>query len=386
MLPNLFPRLPHRLVPKRYEKMATIRIPTIRISQNIGDFYAGVIDALDLISTSKVDRIRMTDLKIPKYAGYQRALIPERVASIRDYLNTPRSTFPNAIILSLDSEYIVSWETIDDDLGLASLEIENAPGAAKIIDGQHRAAALDAAPEGSNVLVSFFIDLDMSRSAEIFAKINSTQKAVNPSIAFQLFGYAEDRSPQKTAHDIAVAVNTTEGSPFYRQLRMLGTKDDWAKGTLSQSTFAKQLMRLYTKDPNADENRLLRGEKLAQYSGYPLRDFFISGDDKSIMEIVWKFFFHIASVWEHQWFDNSGKSILLKTTGYAALIDVMRRWLLSDRGQEIMTDAGVLESFQRIQDEYRSEDKRFIRENYPAGNQGVQALRNSLLQDLMIYG
>ena len=41
----------------------------------------------------------------------------------------------------------------------------------------------------------------------------------------------------------------------------------------------------------------------------------------------------------------------------------------------------IREALGRLQGKY-SNDHRFIRQNYPAGNQGVQALRNDLLRDL----
>ena len=256
--------------------MATVDVQVIEVEQNIWKFYVGPVVAADLFQIAGADRIRLTNLEIPKYAGFQRALVPERVNQIRDYLKTPGSTFPNAVILSI---------------GLSTMKIRREKGAAVIIDGQHRVAALDAADPSFQVIVSIFVDLPVVRQAEIFAKINSTQKAVNPSIAYQLFGYSEDRSPQKTAHEIAHILNSTKGSPFYKRLRMLGTKDEWAAGSLSQATFAKELMRLYSRDPLADQNRLLRGEPLEEYTGYPLRGSFTRREDRKILEIVWRYFF-----------------------------------------------------------------------------------------------
>ena len=322
--------------------MSTIVIPVIRAHQNIGDLYNGVMSAKDLFDIAEADRIRLKNLEVPKYAGYQRALVPDRVEAIRDYLTTPRSTFPNAIIISLDSEYINEWENIKNGFSEGSiLTIRREIGAARIIDGQHRGAALDVAAEDFHVIVTIFVDLVTPKCAEIFAKINSTQKAVNPSIAFQLFGYAEDRSPQRTAHEIAQTLNTSDRSPFYKKLRMLGTKDHWAEGGLSQSTFCKEMMRLYVKNPEQDENRLLRGEELDSYPRYPLRSFFIERTDKKILEVMWKFFYHVATTWRDQWQDVDGDSVLTKTTGYAAFMRVLRQWLLGKRAQEVLADVDV---------------------------------------------
>lgn len=221
----------------------------------------------------------------------------------------------------------------------------------------------------------------MVKCANIFAKINITQKAVNPSIAFQLFGYAEGRSPQKTAHEIAEQLNNTQGSPFFKKLRMLGTKDDWAEGgVLSQSTFCKELMKLYSKNPSQDEYNLLRKKELENYEGYPLRDFFREKKDQRILDVIWNFFYNIALTWKDQWKEEN--SILIKTTGYAAFIQVLRNWLLSDRKDQILENKGVIETLNRIKDNYISDNDKFIRQNYPSGNQGVIKLRDKLLTDL----
>ncbi|MFA6355567.1 MAG: DGQHR domain-containing protein [Candidatus Omnitrophota bacterium] len=361
--------------------MNFIEIPVIKVSQSSWNMYVGVMRAKDLYSIAEVDRIRLEGLKIPKYAGYQRALAEDRVDSIRDYLSTPNSTFPNAIIVSIDSEYIENWDDIEQTK-CSILKLVNEKGAARIIDGQHRSAALDAAEENFNVIVTVFIDLDIFKCAQIFSKINSTQKTVNPSIAFQLFGYSNFRSPQKTAHDIAEILNTTEGSPFYKKLLMLGTKDEWSQGRLSQSTFCKHLMDLYTKNWEEDENRLLRSEKLEIYPNYPLRELFVYEKDKEIMKIIWKYFYNIAKTWETQWNDKTGRSILIKTTGYAAFIAVLKKWLLSSRKEEILEDKGVDIALGKIKTAYETEKKEFLQKNYPAGLVGVQLLRESLLADL----
>jgi DGQHR domain-containing protein len=333
---------------------------------------------------AEVDRIRLESLKIPKYAGYQRALAEARVDSIRDYLDTPESTFPNSIIVSIDSDFLENWTEMEVGRNISLLQVKKEKGAIRIIDGQHRAAALDQAPEDFFVIVTVFIDLDIFKCAHIFAKINSTQKSVNPSIAFQLFGYQEKRSPQKTAHDIAEILNTKEGSPFYKKLLMLGSKDDWCMGTLSQATFCKYLMTLYTKNFEADENSLLRGEKLEMYDNYPLRNLFIEEKEDELMKIIWKFFYHVAKTWEVQWNDGADRSILIKTTGYIAFINVLKKWLLGSRREEILNDVGVEEAFRRIKTIYEAGDKEFISKNFPPGLQGVRTLTEALLKDLRL--
>jgi hypothetical protein len=63
-------------------------------------------------------------------------------------------------------------------------------------------------------------------------------------------------------------------------------------------------------------------------------------------------------------------------------MEVLKKWLLSDRKEEVLNDTLVKEKFMRIKDKYENLSFRFIRENYPAGHQGVVKLRNNLLSDL----
>src|SRR6185369_12428752 len=362
----------------------SITFPVIKIKQTLFDMYVGVISAQQLYQMSKSDTLRLEKLEIPKYAGFQRALVEERVSSIKDYLNTPNCVLPNSIIVSMDSDFIESWEEIGDGAGtISSLKVTVDSNVFTVIDGQHRTAALDAAYSEFEVILTIFIDLDIKESARMFAKINSTQKPVNPSIAFQLFGYSEYRSPQKTAHDIAETLNNTEGSPFHRRLRLLGTKTEWKKSTLSQNTFCKYLMPLYSKKWERDENALLRGEALESDADVPLRNFFIEKKDVEILNITWKFFYNIASVWETQCNDESGSSILVKTTGYIAFIHILKRWLLNEENaSEVLNDSGSRQRLESIKEKYEMPEFKFISKNYPAGSQGVIKLEGQLMADL----
>jgi DGQHR domain-containing protein len=356
---------------------ATVVVDVLPVRQKATTFYVGVMKALDLNAMAEADRLRLENLKLAKYAGFQRALVESRVDEIRDYLATPKATFPNAIIVSLDSRFIDEWDDVNAQT-LTQLKIKREAAALTIIDGQHRVAAFNNVDTTFTVSVTIFIDLDIIRCAEIFAKINSTQKAVNPSIAFQLFGYSENRSPQKTAHQIAEVLTTKEGSPFYRMLRMLGTKDDFANGSLSQATFAKELMTLYSRSPRTDENALLRDETLDVYDGYPLRSFFANAHDAEILTIIWRFFAAIAKTWPTDWQGDNG-SILPKTTGYAAFIRVLREWLRRHGPASITKGAALTDALAGIGPQFNGT---FTRLNYPAGNQGVTLLRDALLSAL----
>jgi hypothetical protein len=227
-----------------------------------------------------------------------------------------------------------NWDDVRKTQGISILRIQKQQGAVTIIDGQHRAAALDAAQAGFQVLVTLFIDLDIVHCAEIFAMINSTQKAVNPSIAFQLFGYSPDRSPQRTAHDIATLLNTKDGSPFFRRLRMLGTKDDWSLGT-SVATLQASSWDSTPETPGKMRTGCPR-DGLQDYSSTPSGSLYPWRRRHNTHDGVVQL--RVAETWPDQWSERTS-SPCLKTTGYAALVEVLRRCQFPRSAQVLATTA-----------------------------------------------
>ena len=71
------------------------------------------------------------------------------------------------------------------------------------------------------LLVSFFIDKTLEFQAMIFSTINRTQKRVSQNLVYSLFGLTTDDSPQKTALEIVLALNSHPKSPFYNRKKIL---------------------------------------------------------------------------------------------------------------------------------------------------------------------
>lgn len=148
--------------------------------------------------------------------GTQRLIKESRLKEIADYINRVDSSFPNSIILAAnydsstgfdrdESEYIDSddegiptdkskaWFVEKSEDGYYTLTIPAEKKLAAIIDGQHRlfafAKAEIQARNSTDLLCSVYLDLPKALQAQIFATINSTQKRVDRSLTYELFGY-----------------------------------------------------------------------------------------------------------------------------------------------------------------------------------------------------
>src|ERR1700730_4145288 len=102
---------------------------------------------------------------------------------------------------------------------------------------------------------------------------NLEQTKVGKSLAIDLFELARTRSPIKTCHNIAIALDTTKGSPFHHRIKRLGVatlgraEDSGPGERLTQATFVNALVRYISDDPKQDRDTLLRGEQLELVDG-----------------------------------------------------------------------------------------------------------------------
>ena len=85
--------------------MATIKLNAIQVTQPIGEFYIGVMDAKDLVAISYSD-VRKMKREVEDYLGIQRELKKTREKEIREYINTLDATFPNSIIVAIKGKYV----------------------------------------------------------------------------------------------------------------------------------------------------------------------------------------------------------------------------------------------------------------------------------------
>lgn len=288
-------------------------IMLIEINQPIGSFYIGKISSTDLIKISKVIRRKNN-------TGTQRELQEKRVREIAKYCDDPDATFPTPIVLSMKSEDIECMEETSMP-GVYELNYGDKVEIAEILDGQHRIEGIKAASSfETEMMVAIMFDLTEEEKAYVFSTINSNQKKVDKSLIYDLFGVSEDRSPYKTCHEIARIMNSSEDSPFYNRLKMLGKKSGEME-FLSQGTFVTYMLKLITNTPQEDMINIKNGKKIKENSKFIFRDYFSNEKDNIILKILMNYFGAASEVFQKEW--SSKEYILTKTTGYGALIKTL---------------------------------------------------------------
>lgn len=395
----------------------------LKIKQNIGEFFIGVIDASDLISISWADvrRIRGTDEDdspvrdesedprpltdwetdfegltddqesggrtarerdsgFEEYLGIQRELAGSRVKQLQEYVTTKDATFPTGILLAIPSQYA----GFDDETGI--MTIARHSKVAKIIDGQHRIAGFsNIKPREFQVNVVIFIDMALQEQALVFSTINLAQTKVNKSLAYDLTEFQTFPSPQKTCHDIARFLDQRENSPFEDRIKILG-RAVGANETITQATFIDRLLRYVSRNPMQDRDRINRDRRHRRSVLDEIepktavrqifRQHFIDDRDVVIARNIWNYFSVVSEKWHNSWKEVETGNILNRTTGFGALMRFLRYcYLASPRTNGVVTI-----------DEYRNRfadieitDGTFDARTYLPGSSGEKKLFDELV-------
>ena len=369
-----------------------ISIPCLRLRQPIGEFFIATIDRRVLCQITYADVRRMSDERqFEQYLGIQRPLNSTRVKEIAQYVNTVDACFPTAIILAIDGRCVEFSESTgrlilrnalnssDDEKSITFDKI------AQVLDGQHRIAGLQEF-EGPDfdVNVSIFVDMDVESQAYIFSTVNLAQTKVNKSLVYDLFELAKARSPQKTCHQIAVALNSYEDSPFFSRIKRLGTATNGKfSETLTQATFVEALIGYLTPDKVIDRDLYKRGKKPKLIEGaseqkYIFRNLFINERDLEIADIVSNYFEAVRTRWPLAWNEDREGLILNRTNGFKALMRLLKpAYLNFSYRNEIVSIEQFLSLFEQIQ--IRDED--FTVQNFKPGTSG----ESNLYQAFMSY-
>jgi DNA phosphorothioation-associated DGQHR protein 1 len=330
----------------------------LKVSQPLGIYYVAVLPAELLLETCFSDQLRATKSTGAGYElqGTQRGIILDRLRAIAEYIGRYDSAFPNSVILAanyreedgtIEEEESLRW-SIAERQGAESysLTIPTGRKLAAIIDGQHRLFAFGyAAPFrlGTQLICSVFLDLPKPFQAQLFATINSTQKPVDKSLTYELFGYniAEESekywSPDKLAVFLARKLNMESDSPLNSRI-IVAPENDFSFNAIpegmswrvSMATVVEGILRLISSNPKRDTNQLLTpkpNERSVLKIKVPndrsvLRQAYIEGNDRLIYLIVRNFLEAAERVF---WATANPDSFITKTVGIQALFDVLRK-------------------------------------------------------------
>jgi DGQHR domain-containing protein len=314
------------------------RLPATVVIQPIGTFYVTAMDS-ELISTiavADVRRLNESQTEIEEYLGIQRKLDSKRRIDIAKYVRTIDATFPTSVVVAVEDERCIDFERESNHLLLFEVHDDvDGPAVAKgdiakILDGQHRLAGLRDAGVNFTLPVTIFQGIDVADQAYIFATVNIAQTKVNSSLAYDLLAYSRSRSPERSCHDITVALNSGSGSPLEQKIKRLGSATPGVIGeTLTQATVVKALLPYLSRDPKEDRENLRRGKPLLPVTqndlqSTPFRNYFVTEQDRCIADLLWEYFSSIRAKWTRAWEDESKGQIIKRTNGFRSFMNVLR--------------------------------------------------------------
>ena len=366
-----------------------ITIPAFKILQPIGELFVGRMTAREIVSVAFADIREMEQNELDRYIGINRRLASNRVDELSLYVTTHDATFPTSIILAVPDENAEFDET-RRELTIRESEETALDRVGKIIDGQHRIAGLRTVPHDKDfeVCVAILVGADIATQANVFATVNLAQTKVNRSLAYDLLEYENKRSPQKSAHDVAVALDQLEGSPFRHRIKRLGRATPGRTGeTLTQAVVVEKLLEMMTDNTMADRDSVLRHIGLGrptvdQLRRRPFRGLFVEGKDEQIARILLRYFCAARSRWPESWdkIDRKGNT-LPKTNGFRALMRFLKPAYLRIVGDDI--GAVPEESdFESILESVELEDEDFNLTTFPPGTGGEARLYQFLIRAL----
>jgi DNA phosphorothioation-associated DGQHR protein 1 len=343
----------------------------LRIVQPLGTFFVVVLPVDLLLRVAGSDRVSATmNFESGGYmlSGTQRAQQEKRFTEIASYINRVDASFPNSIILAanyntdlgIDQDEIESiaiedgavpetkiskvWTIESDDKGL-KLIIPTEERLAAIIDGQHRLLAFRRAEmrtHSMELLCSVFLDLPKALQAQLFATINSTQKPVDRSLTYELFGYnvsdepEEFWTPDKLAVFLTRKLGTDDESLLKGRITVAPKRDEFLESLtgkggwrVSTAVVVDGILRLISSNPKRDANAMRKETaqprsilKTGAKDKSPLREVFISGNDSLIYRMVANYIVACDKVF---WSNAGPGSYIVKTVGVQALFDILRK-------------------------------------------------------------
>ncbi len=323
------------------------------INQPVGTFYIGKINARDLLKVFEIKRISDGE-------GCQRDVNIRKVSRIEDFcIEDPRATFPTPIIVSICSDNI----TLDEGPSIFTLKYDESNVKFKVIDGQHRLLGIQKANVDFELPIVIMFDVTPEDEAYIFTAINKNQTKVDKSVIYSLFELNEERSPIKTCHDIAVIMNESKDSPFYKRIKMLGKKKS-ASESLSQAAFIDNLLPFFS-----DGNKSTKKETIFE-------EYYAEEKDAVIVKILKNYFTAASTVFNDEW--NSSSSNLMKTTGYGGLCKALPDLFLLGKNEKDLSEEFFVTQFKKVKAYFSEHHIYFTSSQYGSGEAAQKSLSDAI--------
>lgn len=333
------------------------KVSCLEVNQPMGTYYVSKLSVEDIAKYYTINRRSNNQ-------GIQRALDNQRKKAITDYCNDPDAIFPTPIIFSIKSTDVSDFT---NDNGLCSFNLlDNVK--LSVVDGQHRICGIldSRVMEGYELPVVFMFDITEEEEAYVFSTINFNQKMVDKSLIYDLFGVYKTRSPQKTCHEVAKALNDNEESPFYKRLKVLGKKES-SMEFLSQGTFVYHLLPLICPRNKADSIaiEIKKGNRPQEYSDCIFNAYFMNNEDGTIYTILFNYFTAVKNVFFEEW--NNEKSILTKTAGYGGLMMALPEIFEICKKNKVASIGFFEDIFERFKELLEKEDKKLTADFFGSG-------------------
>lgn len=378
------------------EEYQEVHFPCLKVIQPIGDFFIASIDSRLLCEITYFDvrRIMKEERDFEGYLGIQRPVEKKRVKDLQDYVYNEDACFPTAIIISIPGEcarfdeqantMVLSNKT-DVAEGESPIYLKEI---AKVIDGQHRIEGLrNYQGKPFQLNVSIFVDIDTATQAQIFGTVNLEQTKVNKSLVYDLFALATHRSPQKTCHNIAVALDKNAGSPFFERIKRLGvTTANRYNETITQATFVEALLKYISADPKHDRNLYLKNQRPRlldrdQLQQYIFANMFIEEKDLEIIDVLWNYFSAVNERWSIAWNYQGTGLMLNKTNGFKALMRYLPKiYLRLGKPGDVPSKQDFLSVLKNI----KIADEEFTIDIFKPGTSGESRLLRSLINQSIV--
>lgn len=375
-------------------------VDCIAVDQPLGRFFIANIPYDKLIEITYADtrRIEEEENGFEKLLGIQRRVSESRVKELNQYVNTFDSCFPTSVILSIP-ECCVEYEESTKKLKIFESseneysEIVSYTKIAKILDGQHRIKGLEAYNGNSkfDINVSIFVDLDPASEAYIFSIVNQAQTKVNKSLVYDLYSLATTMSPQKFCHQVAVALNETDGSPFRNKIKRLGVAGPKTESVaITQAAFVESLLK-HISFPRAkaveDRDIYMRGKKPpkptpSESQKMIFRGMMIEEDSNSLTDTIWNYFEAIQEKWPSAWNSEDKGTMLSKTNGFMAFMRILKDIHISQNKINTVMEKS---EYMLILDKITLKDSDFIVDNYKPGSSGEGALYRDLKEGVLDF-